>query len=143
MLAPFLAGEFEAAQFKSFPAKVFGKDATKEMIEEITFKEPQDSSIEVSSMLVSLSPELVALSTLLSFVQAKSFFWKWADLPDLFLQMEMGAGSEKDEDGNAVSDWIIKMKQYDTIHRFIKPKRVELANAQDRYRAKMSELKLK
>ena len=35
------------------------------------------------------------------------------------------------------------MKQYDTINRFIKPKRVELANAQDRYKAKMSELKLK
>ena len=51
MLAPFLAGEFAAAQFKSFPAKVFGKDATKEMIEKITFKEPQDSSIEVETLV--------------------------------------------------------------------------------------------
>lgn len=34
-------------------------------------------------------------------------------------------------------DWIIKMKQYDTINRFIKPKRVELQNAQDRYKARI------
>ena len=26
-------------------------------------------------------------------------------------------------------EWILKMKQYDSINRFIKPKRVDLANA--------------
>ena len=40
-------------------------------------------------------------------------------------------------------EWVIKLKQYDEIVRFIKPKRTQLKEAQARYKDKMKELAVK
>jgi dynein heavy chain len=40
-------------------------------------------------------------------------------------------------------EWVIKLKQYDEIVRYIRPKRQQLDEAESRYKSKMKELAVK